>query len=153
MTDRCFSRVSTSEPSRPMPSAPSADSTPTSHAPPSSRRSSSWSAARVADQRLRVLHRHAHQGRARGGRDRAAAVRADAWRETPFYTERERAALAWTEALTLIAETHAPDDVYEEVRKHFDEAELAALTVAVIAINAWNRVAIGTRMVPGTYQP
>ena len=76
-----------------------------------------------------------------------------AWRETPFYTERERAALAWTEALTLIAETHAPDAVYEEVREHFDEAELAALTVAVIAINAWNRVAIGTRMVPGTYQP
>lgn len=76
-----------------------------------------------------------------------------AWRVTPFYTERERAALAWTEALTLIADTHAPDDVYEEVRKHFGEVELAALTVAVIAINAWNRVAISTRMVPGTYEP
>jgi len=75
------------------------------------------------------------------------------WRETPYYTERERAALAWTEALTLIAETRAPDDVYEEARKHFDEVELAALTMAVIAINAWNRVAISTRMVPGTYQP
>jgi len=76
-----------------------------------------------------------------------------AWRETPFYTERERAALAWTEALTLIAESRVPDAVYEEVRKHFDEVELAALTVAVIAINAWNRVAISTRLVPGTYQP
>jgi len=77
----------------------------------------------------------------------------NAWRETPFYSERERAALAWTEALTLVHETHAPDEVYEEVRKHFTEEEAVSLTTAVVAINGWNRLAIGFRMVPGTYQP
>ena len=77
----------------------------------------------------------------------------NAWRETPFYSERERAALAWTEALTLVHETHAPDDVYEEVRKRFTEEEAVSLTTAVVAINGWNRLAIGFRMVPGTYQP
>ena len=77
----------------------------------------------------------------------------NAWRETPFYTDRERAALAWTEALTLISETHAPDDVYEEARRHFSEAELVSLTMAIVAINSWNRIAIGFRAVPGTYQP
>ena len=77
----------------------------------------------------------------------------DAWRETPFYSERERAALAWTEALTLISQTHAPDDVYEEARQHFSEVELVSLTMAIVTINAWNRLAIGFRSVPGTYQP
>lgn len=77
----------------------------------------------------------------------------NAWRETPFYTDRERAALAWSEALTLIADTHAPDDVYESARQQFSEKELADLTLAVIAINGWNRLAIGLRTVPGTYQP
>jgi AhpD family alkylhydroperoxidase len=76
-----------------------------------------------------------------------------AWRETPFYTERERAALAWTEALTLISEGHAPDDVYDALRKHFTEEESVSLTMAIVAINGWNRLAIGFRMVPGTYQP
>jgi len=76
-----------------------------------------------------------------------------AWRETPFYSERERAALRWTEALTLIGETHAPDDVYEEARQHFSEMEMANLTMAIVTINGWNRLAIGFRMVPGTYEP
>jgi len=77
----------------------------------------------------------------------------DAWQESPYYTDRERAALAWTEAVTRVAETHVPDDVYEEVRPHFSEKELADLTLAVAAINAWNRLAIATRAEPGKYQP
>jgi alkylhydroperoxidase family enzyme len=77
----------------------------------------------------------------------------DAWRETPFFSERERAALAWTEALTLIRDGHVPDDVYEEVRPHFDDEELLALTLAIVAINGWNRLAIGFRAVPGSYRP
>ena len=76
-----------------------------------------------------------------------------AWRETPFFTDRERAALAWTEAVTLIHQTHAPDEAYEEVRRRFTEKELVALTMAIVAINGWNRIAIGFRAVPGTYQP
>ncbi len=76
-----------------------------------------------------------------------------AWRETPFFTERERAALAWTEAVTLISQGHAPDEIYEEVRRHFSEKELVALTMAIVTINGWNRLAIGFRAVPGTYQP
>ena len=77
----------------------------------------------------------------------------DAWRETPFYSDRERAALAWTEAVTLISQTHVPDEVFEEARRHFSEKELVDLNMAVVAINAWNRIAISFRAVPGTYQP
>ncbi len=77
----------------------------------------------------------------------------DAWREAPFYTDRERAALAWTEAVTLVSETHVPDEVYGEARKHFSEAELVNLTLAVIAINAWNRFNIAFRTPAGSYQP
>jgi AhpD family alkylhydroperoxidase len=77
----------------------------------------------------------------------------DAWRETPFYTDRERAALAWTEAVTLVSQTHVPDSVYEEVRKHFSEKEIVDLTLAVMTINAWNRLAISLRAVPGHYRP
>jgi AhpD family alkylhydroperoxidase len=77
----------------------------------------------------------------------------DGWRETPFYTDRERAALAWCEALTLISETHAPDEVYQAAREHFNEAELVNLTLAVTAINSWNRISIAFRTLPGTYQP
>lgn len=77
----------------------------------------------------------------------------DAWEESPYYTERERAALAWAEAVTNIRDGHVPDQVYEHVRKHFSERELADLTLAVAAINAWNRLAISARAVPGTYQP
>jgi AhpD family alkylhydroperoxidase len=75
----------------------------------------------------------------------------DAWRETPFYTERERAALEWTEAITLIAESHAPDDVYERVAQQFGPEELANLTLAIATINSWNRLSIAFRVVPGTY--
>jgi AhpD family alkylhydroperoxidase len=77
----------------------------------------------------------------------------DAWRECPYYSERERAALAWTEALTLITEGHAPDAVYESARAQLSERELADLSLAVAAINAWNRLSIGARAVPGNYQP
>jgi len=77
----------------------------------------------------------------------------NAWRETPFYTERERAALAWTESLTLVAETHVPDETYEEVRKHFSEKEIVDLTYVAAAINAWNRLGIAMRAVPGHYHP
>lgn len=76
-----------------------------------------------------------------------------AWREAPFYTARERAALAWTEAVTLVAEDHVPDDVYEEVRKQFTEKELVDLTAAVIAINCWNRLNVSFRTVAGDYKP
>jgi AhpD family alkylhydroperoxidase len=76
-----------------------------------------------------------------------------AWREAPYYTERERAALAWTEELTLIAERHVPDQLYEQVRRHFSEQEIVDLTLAVTTINAWNRIAISLRAEPGTYQP
>ncbi len=77
----------------------------------------------------------------------------DAWRETPFYSDRERAALAWTEAVTLVSQTHVPDDVYNEARAHFSEQELVNLTLAVATINVWNRLAISFRAVPGTYKP
>ncbi len=77
----------------------------------------------------------------------------DAWRETPFFSERERAALAWTEAVTLISQTHAPDDVYAEMQKHFSEKEIVDLTLVAAMINLWNRVAITTRAVPGHYKP
>jgi len=76
----------------------------------------------------------------------------DAWREAPYYSERERAALAWTEAVTLVAQTHVPDEVYEQAKQQFSEKELADLTVAVATINAWNRLAIAARATPGTYQ-
>jgi AhpD family alkylhydroperoxidase len=77
----------------------------------------------------------------------------DAWRESPYYSDRERAALAWTEAVTRIADAHAPDDVYATAKAHFDERALADLTLAIVTINAWNRLSIAGRLVPGTYQP
>jgi len=76
----------------------------------------------------------------------------NAWREAPFYTEQERAALAWTEAVTQIS-NGVSDEVYEEARRHFSEKELVDLTWAAGAINMWNRMAISFRAVPGTYQP
>lgn len=76
-----------------------------------------------------------------------------AWRETPFFTSRERAALGWTETLTNIQQGHAPDEEYERARKEFDESELVRLTLAITQINAWNRIAIAFRVEPGTYQP
>lgn len=77
----------------------------------------------------------------------------DAWRECPYYTARERAALSWTESVTLVANGHVADAIYEDARSAFDEKELANLTLAVAAINAWNRLSISARLVPGTYQP
>jgi AhpD family alkylhydroperoxidase len=76
-----------------------------------------------------------------------------AWRESPFYTERERAALAWAEAVTLVADGHVPDEVYEEARAQFGEEELVNLTLAVVAINGWNRLNVAFRTTPGSYQP
>lgn len=76
-----------------------------------------------------------------------------AWRESPFYTERERAALAWTETLTRISQNDVTDSLYEATRKYFDEEELVTLTMAIIAINGWNRLAISFRTLPGSYKP
>ncbi len=77
----------------------------------------------------------------------------DAWRETPFYTDRERAALAWAEGVTRVTHGHVPDALYEEARRHFSEKELVDLTLLVVTINAWNRFAIAFRAPAGSYQP
>ncbi len=77
----------------------------------------------------------------------------DAWQESPYYSDRERAALSWTEAVTRVADSHVPDEVYEQIRPHFTEKELADLTLAIATINAWNRLAIAFRSEPGKYQP
>jgi AhpD family alkylhydroperoxidase len=77
----------------------------------------------------------------------------DAWRETPFYTDRERAALAWTESLTLVSQTHVPDETYQFVSRHFSEKEIVDLSIVVGLINLWNRLAISARTLPGTYKP
>jgi len=77
----------------------------------------------------------------------------DAWRECPFYSPRERAALAWIEGVTLITSGHVPDALYDEVRQQFSERELVDLTVVAATINAWNRLAISARTEPGRYQP
>ena len=76
-----------------------------------------------------------------------------AWRETPYYTDRERAALAWAEAVTLVADGRVPQREYEDVRPYFSEKELSDLTLAIASINAWNRLSIAARLTPGTYQP
>jgi AhpD family alkylhydroperoxidase len=93
------------------------------------------------------LDMHATDAR-RHGETNARLDLLPAWREAPVYSERERAALGWTEALTLVAHTHAPDADYEAVCRHFDERERVALTLLVCAINAWNRIAIGFRRPP-----
>jgi len=77
----------------------------------------------------------------------------NAWRETPFFTDRERAGLAWIEAVTLVAQTHVPDEVYEEALAHFSEKEIVDLTYLAMTINAWNRLAVATRAMPGRYRP
>lgn len=77
----------------------------------------------------------------------------DAWRETPFFSDRERAALEWTEAITLVSETHVPDAVFAEVKKYFSEKEIVDLTIVATTINMWNRMAISMRAVPGHYRP
>jgi AhpD family alkylhydroperoxidase len=90
------------------------------------------------------IHMHTKDARAHGETEERIYL-LDAWRESPLYTERERAALAWTEALTLISVTHAPDADYEELRRHFNETATANLTTLIGVINAWNRLAIGLR--------
>lgn len=97
------------------------------------------------------LDMHTKDARAQGeSEQRIYAL--NAWRETPFFTESERAALAWTEAVTLVATSQVPDEVYAPMRRHFSEQEIVTLTAAVVAINGWNRFAICFRSVPGTYQ-
>jgi AhpD family alkylhydroperoxidase len=91
------------------------------------------------------LDMHSRDARKNGETEQRLYV-LDAWRETELFTARERAALAWTEALTLISQTHAPDGVYAEVRAQFSDAELANLTLLIGTINTWNRIAIGFRM-------
>ena len=96
------------------------------------------------------LDMHSKDARAKGETEQRL-YGLDAWRETPYYSERERAALEWTEALTLVAATHAPDDVYERVRAQFSEDELVHLTLAIVSINGWNRLNVAARTVPGGY--
>jgi AhpD family alkylhydroperoxidase len=98
------------------------------------------------------LDMHSKDARAAGETEQRLYA-LNAWRETPFYSDRERAALEWTEALTLVAQDHVPDVVYERVRQHFNEDELLNLSLAVVEINGWNRLAISFRAVPGSYQP
>src|SRR4029077_18213080 len=93
------------------------------------------------------INMHTQDAR-KGGETEQRIYLLDAWREAPVYTDRERAALAWTEAVTLISETHAPDDVYEAARAQFSETEMVNLTMLVGAINAWNRIAISFRAIP-----
>jgi alkylhydroperoxidase family enzyme len=80
-------------------------------------------------------------------------ARASAWRESKLYSTRERAALSWTEALTNIRDTHAPDEVFEEAQRHFSEKEVADLSIAIAMINAWNRLSIGSRIVHPLMSP
>ena len=95
---------------------------------------------------------HTKDARARGETEQRIYA-LNAWRETPFFSTSERAALTWTEALTNIQNGHVPDDVYQEIRRHFDESTLMKLTLAVTQINTWNRIAIAFRTRPGTYEP
>jgi AhpD family alkylhydroperoxidase len=87
------------------------------------------------------------------GEDEQRLYSLDAWRECPYYSDRERAALAWAEAVTRVADGHVPDDVYDVARAQFGDKELADLTLSVATINAWNRLSIAARLVPGEYQP
>jgi AhpD family alkylhydroperoxidase len=92
------------------------------------------------------LHLHTRDARA-GGESEARLYLLDAWRDSPLYTDRERAALAWTEAVTLVAQTRVPDAVYDDARNYFDDEELVQLTLRVATINVWNRIAISFRSV------
>ena len=98
------------------------------------------------------LDMHTKEARAAGETEQRLYT-LSAWRETPFFTDRERAALEWTEAVTQISGNHVSDALYERVRQYFGDKELVDLTTAVITINAWNRLAIAFQSVPGTYQP
>jgi len=93
------------------------------------------------------LNMHTREARALGETEQRIYA-LNAWQEAPYYTEKERAALALTEAITLIADTRVPDEVFEAARQHFDEKELAALIIGITTINAWNRLAITARVPP-----
>ena len=97
---------------------------------------------------MRLLHRHAHNDARKHGESDEWMHLLNAWEEAPIYSARERAALAWTEAVTKISDGHVSDEVYDEARQHFSDKELVDLTAAVIAINAWNRAAISFRATP-----
>jgi AhpD family alkylhydroperoxidase len=97
------------------------------------------------------LDMHSKDARALGETEQRLYL-LNAWRDSPFYSERERAALEWTEAITLIAGHDVPDDVYERVAKQFSEEELANLTLAISTINSWNRLSIPFRIIPGSYK-
>ncbi|MBV8626800.1 MAG: carboxymuconolactone decarboxylase family protein [Paraburkholderia sp.] len=84
----------------------------------------------------------------KGGETERRLAAVTVWRETPFFTERERAALEWTEAVTLVAQTHVPDHVWEAVKPHFTDREIADLTLLIVAINGWNRIAVSFRKMP-----
>jgi AhpD family alkylhydroperoxidase len=84
----------------------------------------------------------------KGGETERRLASVVVWREAPFFSERERAALEWTEALTLVAQTHVPDAVWDAVRPHFTDQELAELTMLVVTINGWNRISVGFRKIP-----
>ncbi|MGE5148583.1 MAG: carboxymuconolactone decarboxylase family protein [Rhodospirillaceae bacterium] len=92
------------------------------------------------------LHMHTRDARAKGESEQRIYL-LDAWRESPLYSDRERAALAWTEAVTLVSETHVPDDVFAEAKAQFSDEALAQLTLLIVAINGWNRFAIAFRSV------
>lgn len=98
------------------------------------------------------LDMHTIDARAAGESEQRLYV-LSAWREAPFFTDRERAALAWTESVTLVSSSHVPDDVYEEALRHFTEEELVNLTWAIVVINGWNRMAVSFRAQPGNYSP
>jgi AhpD family alkylhydroperoxidase len=98
------------------------------------------------------LDMHTKDARAMGETEQRLYM-LNAWREAPFYTEAERAAIALTEAVTKISDAGVPQELYEQVRKHFDEGQFVKLIMAINAINCWNRIAISTGMVPGEYQP
>jgi AhpD family alkylhydroperoxidase len=98
------------------------------------------------------LDMHSKEARAAGETEQRL-YGLNAWRETPYYSPQERAALEWTEALTLVADSHVPDDVFERVREQFSDDELAHLSLAIVAINGWNRLNVAARTVLGDYVP
>lgn len=117
-------------------------------------RCASWSkrVLRKSTAARSVWDKHTKDARTQGETEQRLYA-LSAWHDAPFFTERERAALAWTEAITRIAYSHAPDDVYEMAREHFSEKGLVDLTLAIVAINGWNRLSISFRTEAGTYQP
>jgi len=98
------------------------------------------------------LDMHTKDARAQGETEQRIYA-LNAWRETPFFTEKERAALAWTESVTQVSTSHVPNEVYDSVRQYFDEKEIVNITTAIVAINGWNRLGVSFRAVPGAYQP